>query len=39
LWERIEMLTGFWWGNLMEGDYLEDLGADWRIIFKWILKK
>ena len=26
---------GFWWGNLNEGDFLEDRG----IIFKWIFKK
>jgi hypothetical protein len=28
------MLTGFWWGDLMEGDHLEDLGMDERIILK-----
>jgi len=32
------VLTGFWWGNLREGDHLEDLGADGRIILKWIFK-
>jgi hypothetical protein len=32
--ERTEMRTGFWWGNLKEGDYLEG-----RIILKWILQK
>jgi len=30
--------TGFWWGDLMEGGHLEDLGVDGRIL-KWILKK
>jgi hypothetical protein len=25
---RGEMHTGFWWGNLKEGDHLEDLGVD-----------
>jgi len=34
-----ELHTRFWWGNLMEIDYLEDLSADGRIIFKWIFKK
>jgi hypothetical protein len=29
--------TGFWWGNLREGDHLENPGADGRIILKWIL--
>jgi hypothetical protein len=27
------------WGDLRERDYLEDLGLDGRIIFKWILKR
>jgi hypothetical protein len=31
--------TGFCWGDLREGDHLEDPGVDGRIIFKWIFKK
>ena len=33
------MHTGFWWGNLSEGDHMEDIGLDGKIILKWILEK
>ena len=36
---REEMHTRFWWGNLREGNYLEDPGVDERIILKLIFKK
>jgi hypothetical protein len=36
---RGEVHTGFWWGDLREGDHLEDPGIDERIILKWIFKK
>jgi hypothetical protein len=31
--------TGLWWGNLREGDHLEDLVLDARIILQWILQE
>jgi hypothetical protein len=31
--------TGFWCGDLREGDHLEDPFVDGRIILKWIFKK
>jgi len=33
------MRTEFWWGNQTEGDRLEDLYLDGRIILKWLLKE
>jgi hypothetical protein len=26
-------MQGFWWGNLMERDHMEDLGIDGRTVF------
>jgi hypothetical protein len=31
--------TGFWWGDLREGDHLGGPGVDGRIILIWIFKK
>ena len=36
---RVEVYTGFWWGNLKERDYLDDPGVDGRIILRRIFKK
>ena len=33
------MVTGFWWGNLKQGDNFEDPSVDGRIILEWILGK
>jgi len=36
---RVEVYTGFWWGNLRERDHLQDPGIDGRIILRWIFRK
>ena len=36
---RGDVYTGFWWGNLREGNHLEDPGVNWRIILRWIFRK
>jgi hypothetical protein len=36
---RGEEHTGFWLGKLREGDHLEDLGIDGKIILNWIFEK
>jgi hypothetical protein len=33
------MHSGFWWENMDEGDHLEDLDIDGKVILKTILKK
>jgi len=37
--EGRSVYTGFWWGNLREGDHLGDRSVDGRIILRWIFKK
>jgi hypothetical protein len=37
--EEGEVYTGFWWGDLREGDHLGDPGVDGRIILKCTFKK
>jgi hypothetical protein len=33
-----EVHTGFWWGELREGDHFGDPSVHGRIILKWIFK-
>jgi hypothetical protein len=35
-WGKEELCTEFWWGNLKEGDHLEGLGVDRRVILKYV---
>jgi hypothetical protein len=35
---RVEVNTGFLWGNLREREHLEDPGLDGRIILRWIFR-
>jgi len=36
---RVAYRFFFLWGNLREGDHLEDLGVGGKIIIKWIFRK
>jgi len=36
--ETRKVYTWFWWGDLMEGDHLEDLHVGGRVTLKWIFK-
>ena len=39
VWGIREVHRQFWWGNLRQRDHLKDVGADERIILKWLFKK
>jgi len=34
-----EVYTGFWLGDLRDGDHLEDSGIDGKILLKWNFRK
>jgi hypothetical protein len=36
---RAEVHTGFWWGNLREGDHLKDSSIDGSITLKYTFEK
>jgi len=38
MWGRGEVHRGSWWGDLWEGDHLENPGLDGGIL-KWIFRK
>jgi len=38
-WGRVVVHTEFWWGNVREREYLEDLDIDGIIMLKWILMR
>jgi hypothetical protein len=37
VWQRINMHTDFWWGNMEKRDRWEDLGIDGHIMLEWNL--
>jgi hypothetical protein len=39
VWERGEVCTGFWWGNLRERDHWGDPDIDGRIKLRGIFRK
>jgi hypothetical protein len=39
VWERGEVYTEFWWGNVRQRNHLEDPGVNERIISRWIFRK
>jgi hypothetical protein len=38
VWGRGEVHIGLWWRDTREGDHLEDLGVDGKVILKWIFQ-
>jgi len=38
-WGRGDVHTLCWWGNLKEGEHLENLGTDGKVILQWIFQK
>ena len=39
VWGTEEVHTECYWGDLSEGDHLEDLGVEGSVILKWIFMK
>jgi hypothetical protein len=36
--DKRKVHTGFWWGDLRQGDHFGDPGIDGRIILTWIFR-
>jgi hypothetical protein len=36
---RVDVYTGLWWGNLREGNHMEDQSGDGEIILRCIFRK
>jgi len=34
-----EVYTGIWWGNLREGDHLENPGVEGSVILSWMFRR
>jgi hypothetical protein len=39
VWERGDVRTGYWWGNVIERDNLENPGVDGRMILRWMFRR
>jgi hypothetical protein len=39
VWEKGEVHTGFWWGDLTERGHLEDLGVDGNVMLNMDLQE
>jgi hypothetical protein len=38
VWGTREMHRGFWWGDVMGRDHMEDLAVDESVMLKWMIR-